>query len=42
MVIDSVVVQWPSGVMLLLRNVPVDRFMAIHEHGHYVHVPLIP
>jgi hypothetical protein len=41
-IIDSIVIEWPSGAVQVLRDVAVDQFLTITEPGYWIYVPLIP
>jgi hypothetical protein len=40
-IIDSIVVEWPSGIVQVLGHVTVDRFMTIREPDHWMFLPVV-
>jgi hypothetical protein len=40
-IIDSILVEWPSGIVQALGNVTVDQFMTLREPSHWVFLPSV-
>jgi len=40
-IIDSIVIEWPSGIVQVLGNITVDQFMTIREPSHRIFLPFV-
>jgi hypothetical protein len=40
-IIDSIVIEWPSGIVQVLKSVTVDQFMKIREPSHRIFLPFV-